>query len=89
MNGWLLDTNVVSELRKPRPNRPVKGWSDAQSAPPAEARGDRRTLFLRPCHLMFQSAPPAEARGDPINASTAKLDSSFNPLPPPKRGEIC
>ena len=32
MNGWLLDTNVVSELRKNRPNRRVKEWSDAQAA---------------------------------------------------------
>ena len=32
MNGWLLDTNVVSELRKTRPNRRVKAWSDAQAA---------------------------------------------------------
>ena len=28
----LLDTNVVSELRKIRPNRRVKEWSDAQAA---------------------------------------------------------
>lgn len=32
MNGWLLDTNVVSELRKARPDRRVKAWSDAQTA---------------------------------------------------------
>ena len=32
MTGWLLDTNVVSELRKQRPARHVKGWSDAQAA---------------------------------------------------------
>ena len=32
MNGWLLDTNVVSELRKTRPNRRVKAWSNAQAA---------------------------------------------------------
>lgn len=31
MRVWLLDTNVVSELRKPRPNRGVKTWSDAQA----------------------------------------------------------
>ena len=30
MNGWLLDTNVVSELRKTRPAPRVKAWSDAQ-----------------------------------------------------------
>ena len=32
MNGWLLDTNVVSELRKTRPNDRVKAWSDGQSS---------------------------------------------------------
>ena len=32
MNGWLLDTNVVSELRKKRPDRRVKAWSDVQTA---------------------------------------------------------
>ncbi|MBC8038123.1 MAG: type II toxin-antitoxin system VapC family toxin [Rhizobiales bacterium] len=26
MNGWLLDTNVVSELRRPRPSRAVIEW---------------------------------------------------------------
>ena len=30
MRGWLLDTNVVSELRKPRPDRRVAAWVDAQ-----------------------------------------------------------
>ena len=30
MNGWLLDTNVVSELRKTNPDRQVKAWPDAQ-----------------------------------------------------------
>ena len=32
MTGWLLDTNVVSELRKKRPDSHVKAWSDAQAA---------------------------------------------------------
>ena len=32
MRGWLLDTNVVSELRKPRPDRHVKAWSEAQAS---------------------------------------------------------
>jgi len=30
VNGWLLDTNVISELRKPRCNAQVKAWSDRQ-----------------------------------------------------------
>lgn len=33
MNGWLLDTNVVSELRKPQCDGRVKAWTDGQ--PPA------------------------------------------------------
>ena len=32
MTGWLLDTNVVSELRKQRPDRHVKAWADEQAA---------------------------------------------------------
>ena len=31
MSGWLLDTNVVSELRNARPDHRVKAWSDAQA----------------------------------------------------------
>lgn len=32
MRGWLLDTNVVSELRRDRPNPKVRSWSEARSA---------------------------------------------------------
>ena len=30
MRGWLLDTNVISELRKPSCETRVKAWSDSQ-----------------------------------------------------------
>ena len=30
MNGWLLDTNVLSELRRPRPNKKVVAFIAAQ-----------------------------------------------------------
>ena len=30
MTGWMLDTNVISELRKPSCDPRVKAWSDAQ-----------------------------------------------------------
>jgi predicted nucleic acid-binding protein len=30
MKGWLLDTNVISELRKPNCHPVVKNWSDCQ-----------------------------------------------------------
>lgn len=33
MTDWLLDTNVLSELRKPRCDRHVKAWVDAQPPP--------------------------------------------------------
>ena len=32
MNGWLLDTSIVSELRKTRPERRVKAWANEQPA---------------------------------------------------------
>jgi toxin FitB len=31
VRGWLLDTNVVSELRKPHCNAQVRAWSESQS----------------------------------------------------------
>jgi toxin FitB len=31
MRRWLVDTNVISELRKPRCDEAVKSWSDAQA----------------------------------------------------------
>jgi hypothetical protein len=30
MNGWLLDTNIISELRKPNCHPTVKQWTDSQ-----------------------------------------------------------
>lgn len=30
MTGWLLDTNVISELRRPECDPAVKAWSDGQ-----------------------------------------------------------
>jgi predicted nucleic acid-binding protein len=32
MNGWLLDTNVISELRKPNCDNRVKTWSERHGA---------------------------------------------------------
>lgn len=31
MKGWLLDTNIVSELRKPSCHPAVKQWADSQA----------------------------------------------------------
>ena len=38
-------------------------------------------------HYQFQSTPPAEARGDAWSPAQFLATISFNPLPPPKRGE--
>ena len=32
MSGWLIDTNVLSELRRPRPNQKVRAFVAGQSA---------------------------------------------------------
>lgn len=37
MRGWLLDTNVISELRRPHCDPKVRAWSDGQES---------RSLFL-------------------------------------------
>ena len=31
MSGWLLDTNVISELRKPSCQPSVRAWAEAQA----------------------------------------------------------
>ena len=42
MRGWLLDTNVISELRKPNCDARVKAWADNQ--PPINMYLSRMTI---------------------------------------------
>lgn len=42
MTDWLLDTNVISELRKPRCQPAVRAWADAQ--PPQSLHLSRVTV---------------------------------------------
>lgn len=42
MRGWLLDTNVISELRKPNCDARVKAWADNQ--PPTSMYLSRVTI---------------------------------------------
>ena len=44
MRGWLLDTNVISELRKPNCDPRVKAWSDGQT--PASMYLSRVTIAV-------------------------------------------
>ena len=62
MNGWLLDTNVLSELRKPHCTKAVRAWVEAQ--PP-------HTLFISVITL-------AEIRYGAERASTAELRQRLN-----------
>ena len=71
-------------LSKIAPNSVTNSF---QSTPPAEARGDGAEKVDLYVDEEFQSTPPAEARGDMMLRPTWDLLLSFNPLPPPKRGE--
>ena len=42
MSGWLIDTNVISELRKPKCDLAVKAWAEAQ--PPERLNLSRVTI---------------------------------------------
>ena len=71
MKAWLLDTNVASELRKKRPDRHVKAWSDAQAAD---------SLFLSSITLVeirygIERQPDAAFR----NELTSWLDHQLRP----------
>ena len=71
MKGWLLDTNVVSELRKKRPDSHVKAWSDAQTAD---------SLFLSSITLA-EIRYGIERQPDPVfrNELTGWLDHHLRP----------
>lgn len=78
MNRYLLDTNVVSELRKPRPHGAVVAWvSDQQD----------EQLFLSAVTLgELQAGIERTRRQDPVKASEIEswadqVASSFQILP--------
>ena len=59
--------------------------------PPKRGEIAERKPFVTSKNRGFQSAPPAEARGDHTRCYITfnmQFSLGFNPLPPPKRGEI-
>ena len=61
MNGYLLDTNVVSELRKPRPHGGVVAWLNKQ---------EEEQLFLSAVTIgELQAGIERTRRQDPAKAS--------------------
>ena len=73
MSGWLLDTNVISELRRPRPDRRVVAFVEAQ---PLEA------LFLSSVTMAeirfgIEKIDDAGRRADLIDWLTHKVRPMF------------
>ncbi len=65
MNRYLLDTNVVSELRKPRPHGAVVAWVKDQQ---------EEQLFLSAVTLAeLQAGIERTRRQDPVKASEIEL----------------
>ena len=65
MNRYLLDTNVVSELRKPRPHGAVVAWVSEQQ---------EEQLFLSAVTLgELQAGIERTRRQDPVKASEIEL----------------
>jgi hypothetical protein len=78
MNRYLLDTNVVSELRKPRPHGAVVAWASDQQ---------EEQLYLSAVTLgELQAGIERTRRQDPVKATELELwadqvASSFQVLP--------
>lgn len=72
MRGWLLDTNVVSELRKPKPDAKVAGFVAAQLG---------ETLFITDVTL-GEIIYGIELLGDPVRRTDLRLwlDRTLRPL---------
>ena len=71
MRGWLLDTVVVSELRKPRCHPRVKTWSEVQ----APERLFLSRVTLAEIRFGIEQVPDVGFRGE----LTAWLDQTLRP----------
>ena len=60
MNGFLIDTNVISELIKPRPSSKVVNWIDAQE----EQLFHLSVLTLGEIKKGIVQLPPSKRRAD-------------------------
>jgi len=73
MNGYLLDTNVVSELRKPRPHGGVVAWvkdqAEAQLFLSAVTMGELQAGIERTRHQDPRKASEIELWADQLAAS--------------------
>ena len=73
MTGWLLDTNVLSELRRPRPEPKVLGFIAAQ---PLESL-HISTVTLAEIRFGIELVPDAARRSELTNWLTHKVRPMF------------
>ena len=74
MNGWLLDTNVISELSKTSPDRRVRNWVDSLQ---------ERSLFLSILTLAeyqkgIQHLPPGAKLRPRLQQAVIALEARFS-----------
>lgn len=73
MTGWLLDTNVLSELRRPRPEKQVLAFIAAQPLDLLYIS----TVTLSEIRFGFELVPDAARRSDLIDWLTHKVRPMF------------
>ena len=81
MTGWLVDTNILSELRRPRPDSRVVAWVGGQ---PAAALHVSR-ITLAEIRYGIAILPPDDPRRPPLQAW---LDGTVRPWFGPRILEI-
>jgi predicted nucleic acid-binding protein len=73
MRGWLLDTNVVSELARPRPDARVLSW--LASLP--EGRTFVSILTLAEIDQGIESLPPSDERRPRYQRFRSQIEAQF------------
>ena len=73
MRGWLLDTNVVSELARPKPNEQVLGW--LRSLTPE--RVFVSVLTLAEIDQGIEALPAADPRRDQYERFRCRIEADF------------
>ena len=74
MRGWLLDTNVISELVRPRPDTRVLRWVRGL----AEDRTYLSVLALAELDQGVEALPPTDGRRDRYQRFRARIEAEFD-----------
>jgi len=74
VNGWLLDTNVIAEVRGARPDPRVEKWLNSQ----AESLLFLSILTLGEFRKGIENLPPGDKRRPLIEISVRNLEKRFS-----------